>query len=92
MERTRASIKSGLDPKNSTGQKEKSPRKSSIKKEESQPRSLLDVLNMQKSDYVRNASVEELAAYVSEPNLKVSHLDATVGDYFSTNYLPGVVN
>ena len=47
---------------------------------------------MQKSDYVRNASVEELAAYVSEPNLKMSHLDATVGDYFSTNYLPGVVN
>ena len=50
------------------------------------------MLNIQKSDYVRNASVEELAAYVSEPNLKVSHLDATVGDYFSTNYLPGVVN
>ena len=52
---------------------------------------MLDVLNMQKSNYVRNASVEELAQYVSEPNLKVNHFDATVGDYFSTNYLPGVM-
>ena len=50
------------------------------------------MLNHQKTNYVRNASVEELAQYVSEPNLKVNHLDATVGDYFSTNYLPGVVN
>ena len=48
---------------------------------------MLDVLNMQKSNYVRNASVEELAQYVSEPNLKVNHFDATVGGLFFNQLL-----
>ena len=49
-------------------------------------------MNLQKVNYVKNASVEELAKYVSEPNLKVNDLDAAVGDYFSPNIMPSVVN
>ena len=49
-------------------------------------------MNNQKMDYIKNASIEELAKFVSEPNLKVETLDASVGDYFAPGYIPRVVN
>ena len=36
--------------------------------------------------------MEELAKYVSEPNLKVDNFDASVNDYFAPGFVPPVVN
>ena len=54
--------------------------------------SLLDRMTNGKRDFVENTSIEELAKYVSEPNLKVENFDASVNDYFEPGFIPKVVN
>ena len=49
-------------------------------------------MNSQKRDFIENTSIEELAKYVSEPNLKKHPLDPSIGDYFGPGFMPSVVS